>query len=181
MHWLVSACSSGLRFFFPPLQSNPGELKRSSWSGHVECLYSHHAFTLSVLFIWCARTMLRLCRGAGASLSTRWSVVAWSCFNRVALPFVLFFFVVFFPLVDLTFLHESCKTFHGELVNFEKMVSDDACAHPVVLAADLFHDYCQKNSVRTESSCFFCLFLLFSYSIKLQKWWGASGGTGVLR
>lgn len=24
---------------------------------------------------------------------------------------------------DLTFLHESCKTFHGDLVNFEKMVS----------------------------------------------------------
>lgn len=29
----------------------------------------------------------------------------------------------FFSLSDLTFLHESCKTFHGELVNFEKMVS----------------------------------------------------------
>lgn len=26
-------------------------------------------------------------------------------------------------LSDLTFLHESCKSFHGELVNFEKMVS----------------------------------------------------------
>ncbi|TSK77137.1 Rap guanine nucleotide exchange factor-like 1 [Bagarius yarrelli] len=27
----------------------------------------------------------------------------------------------FFVHSDLTFLHESCKTFHGELVNFEKM------------------------------------------------------------
>lgn len=26
---------------------------------------------------------------------------------------------------DLTFLHESCKTFHGDLVNFEKMVSQN--------------------------------------------------------
>uniref|UniRef100_A0A4W4E6V2 Ras-GEF domain-containing protein n=1 Tax=Electrophorus electricus TaxID=8005 RepID=A0A4W4E6V2_ELEEL len=33
--------------------------------------------------------------------------------------------IPFTPLLlkDLTFLHESCKTFHGELVNFEKMVS----------------------------------------------------------
>ncbi|XP_036408882.1 rap guanine nucleotide exchange factor-like 1 [Megalops cyprinoides] len=32
-------------------------------------------------------------------------------------------FIPFTPLLlkDLTFLHESCKTFHGELVNFEKM------------------------------------------------------------
>uniref|UniRef100_A0A3Q4I679 Rap guanine nucleotide exchange factor (GEF)-like 1 n=1 Tax=Neolamprologus brichardi TaxID=32507 RepID=A0A3Q4I679_NEOBR len=33
--------------------------------------------------------------------------------------------IPFTPLLlkDLTFLHESCKTFHGDLVNFEKMVS----------------------------------------------------------
>uniref|UniRef100_A0A3B4AT00 Ras-GEF domain-containing protein n=1 Tax=Periophthalmus magnuspinnatus TaxID=409849 RepID=A0A3B4AT00_9GOBI len=32
--------------------------------------------------------------------------------------------IPFTPLLlkDLTFLHESCKTFHGDLVNFEKMV-----------------------------------------------------------
>uniref|UniRef100_A0A3Q0QXG6 Rap guanine nucleotide exchange factor like 1 n=1 Tax=Amphilophus citrinellus TaxID=61819 RepID=A0A3Q0QXG6_AMPCI len=36
--------------------------------------------------------------------------------------------IPFTPLLlkDLTFLHESCKTFHGELVNFEKMVSEIA-------------------------------------------------------
>nr|XP_020480224.1 rap guanine nucleotide exchange factor-like 1 [Monopterus albus] len=29
--------------------------------------------------------------------------------------------ICFLSLSDLTFLHESCKTFHGDLVNFEKM------------------------------------------------------------
>uniref|UniRef100_A0A671T0U3 Rap guanine nucleotide exchange factor-like 1 n=1 Tax=Sinocyclocheilus anshuiensis TaxID=1608454 RepID=A0A671T0U3_9TELE len=40
--------------------------------------------------------------------------------------------IPFTPLLlkDLTFLHESCKTFHGELVNFEKMVTMEAEPSP---------------------------------------------------
>uniref|UniRef100_A0A3Q1K2V3 Ras-GEF domain-containing protein n=1 Tax=Anabas testudineus TaxID=64144 RepID=A0A3Q1K2V3_ANATE len=45
--------------------------------------------------------------------------------------------IPFTPLLlkDLTFLHESCKTFHGELVNFEKMVTD-FCGFSFLVAMD---------------------------------------------
>ena len=46
---------------------------------------------------------------------------------------------------DLTFLHESCKTFHGELVNFEKMVSD-------VTSCQIFHCEIKEFESRVSSS-----------------------------
>uniref|UniRef100_H2RNY6 Rap guanine nucleotide exchange factor like 1 n=1 Tax=Takifugu rubripes TaxID=31033 RepID=H2RNY6_TAKRU len=46
--------------------------------------------------------------------------------------------IPFTPLLlkDLTFLHESCKTFHGELVNFEKMVSRLFTSKKLILSMD---------------------------------------------
>lgn len=56
--------------------------------------------------------------------------------------------IPFTPLLlkDLTFLHESCKTFHGELVNFEKM-------HKVAEMVRTIRRYrCSQLAMDTETS-----------------------------
>lgn len=62
-------------------------------------------------------------------------------------------------LSDLTLLHESCKTFHGELVNFEKMVSvfcqmnvTSCCCSSSSVSAET--KYFNWNVLNHESECF---------------------------
>lgn len=73
------------------------------------------------------------------------------------------YWAALFPvsLSDLTFLHESCKTFHGELVNFEKMVSGFTPSTPQHVSCQMngASCCCCSSSVSTEtkyseSECF---------------------------
>lgn len=70
------------------------------------------------------------------------------------------YWAALFPvsLSDLTFLHESCKTFHGELVNFEKMVSGFTPSTPRHVSCQMNAASCRCSSKYwtkySESECF---------------------------
>uniref|UniRef100_A0A3P8VT81 Rap guanine nucleotide exchange factor like 1 n=1 Tax=Cynoglossus semilaevis TaxID=244447 RepID=A0A3P8VT81_CYNSE len=55
--------------------------------------------------------------------------------------------IPFTPLLlkDLTFLHESCKTFYGEMVNFEKMVSPELQPRPISPQIIIWEDFTFVN------------------------------------
>lgn len=163
--WYASACLSLLIWPFLASLLHLCRVTQLSWSWYLLCLYSHHSFPVCTFFHEMFHHHTDVLQENGC-LSKHMLICRVIIFELC--PFCIFIF-----FVDLTFLHESCKTFHGELVNFEKMVSDDACAQPCCIASRSVSRLLWEIPLYPE-------LLFFSYSIKLQKWWGASGGTGVL-
>lgn len=108
--------------------------------------------------MWVSWTLLRILMVDSVNhqlnRTRRWSQVLQMTDDWLLIDYWAALFPV--SLLDLTFLHESCKTFHGELVNFEKMVSGFTPSTPQHVSCQMNAASCgsSSSSVSTEAKYF---------------------------